>query len=173
MRVAAPRFDSAMRMETPIALILLTAAEVQALTLQQVLHFGKEAERLGFGVYSLTAVTALGDLIAEPATDHQVLAHRQIRKNPAILRRIADATFRPLVRREPRHVLVIKQDLSGPDGEKSHDALDRGGLARSVAPDEAHHFLLVDAQRHAAEDVGRAAVGVDRIDLEHNQSFRE
>src|SRR6267143_2892531 len=153
--------------------LALTAAQVHALALEQALHFGKEAERLGFGVYPLTAVTALGDLIAEPATDHQVLAHRQIGKNSAILGRIADATFRPLVRREPGHVFVMEQYLSGPDREKSHDALDRGGLAGPVTPDEAHHFLLVDAQRHAAEDVGRAAVGVDRIDLEHDQSFRE
>ena len=27
-------------------------------------------------------------------------------------------------------------------------------------------------QRHPVQDVGRAAVGVDRLDLEHGQSFR-
>src|SRR5258706_136414 len=76
-------------------------------------------------------------------------------------------------RREPGHVLVMEQDLSGPDRQMPHDALNRGGVASSVVPDEAHHVVLVAAPQHAAEDVGRAAVGVDRIDLEHNQSFRE
>jgi hypothetical protein len=109
----------------------------------------------------------LGDGLAEPATDHQVLADRQFRKHPAIFRRIADAALGALVRRQPTQILATKVDIAAPQGQEAHDALDRRGLAGAIATNQADDLVSPDIERNAVQNVGRAAIGVDRIDFKH------
>src|SRR5262249_18343119 len=111
--------------------------------------------------------------VTQPAAYHQVLTDRQLRKDPAVFRRKANATFGPFVRWKFGHIFVLEKDLAGSERQKSHDAFDRGRLAGSIAPNQAHHFPLVDVQGHAIQDVGGSAVGIDRLQFEHvDQSFR-
>jgi hypothetical protein len=45
-------------------------------------------------------------------------------------------------------------------------ALESGALARAVAPEQGHDFILRDAERHVEEDVAVAVIAVDAVDLE-------
>src|SRR5690242_521319 len=77
------------------------------------------------------------------------------------------------MRGKPGQVLIVKYDLACLQWQEAHNALDRRGLAGAVTADKTHDLLLVHAQRNAVEDVSGAAIGVDRLDLQHDHSFRE
>src|SRR5207244_2980778 len=67
--------------------------------------------------------------------------------------------------------LVAKADMAGADRQQAGDAFDDRGASGAVAPDQCHDLVGVDADRHAAQDMSGAAVGVDVLDVEqHGQS---
>jgi len=57
-----------------------------------------------------------------------------------------------------------EQDPSGPTGRNPMMLSIAVSCPLRAARTRAHHSSLSNAQRHAAEDVGRTAVGVDRIE---------
>src|SRR6266446_2465624 len=79
-------------------------------------------------------------------------SQRQIWKQPAVLGRIADAEARPPVRGQAADVLALEGDPAAAQGKQADDAVDGGGLSRSVAADQANRFLLPDVQRQLPED---------------------
>src|SRR4029077_4420689 len=107
-------------------------------------------------------------LVGEPAADHEVFGHRQLREDAGILGRIADAALGALVRRELGDVLSAEANLTRAHREEARDALDDGGAPGAVAPDQRHDLPVADAQRHAAQDVRGPAKGIDGLDLEQH-----
>src|SRR5262249_13006037 len=133
---------------------------------QELGDFGKHRERLRLGIYA--AGGAARGLVGEPAADHEVLGHRQLRKDAGVLGRIADAASGPLVRREFVSVLCAEANLTRAHREEAGDALDDGGAPGAVAPDQRDDFIVVDAQRYAAQDVRGPAKGIYGLDLEQH-----
>ena len=60
-------------------------------------------------------------------------------------------------------------DPAVPGRQKPHRALDRRGLARAVAADQADSLARADAKGDALEDVSRPAVGVDALQIERGR----
>ena len=83
----------------------------------------------------------------------------------------SDAEVRDLVRGHAGDVAALERDppLGGP--HEAHDALERGGLADPVAPEEPDHLAGLHFQGDAVEDVALGVVGVDVGQREH-QPFR-
>src|SRR5262249_21018460 len=52
--------------------------------------------------------------------------------------------------------------------KQAGDALDDGGAAGAVAPDQRYDLVGTDVDRHAVQDVGGTAIGVDVLDLEQH-----
>src|SRR5262245_7383459 len=153
--------------------LALTAAQMQPLALQQRLYLGKDAKSLCFRIRACLAVAFPRDFVTQPPADHQVLAYGQLRENSAVFRRKSDAALGPFMRGKFRQIFVVEKDLAGPERKKSYDAFDRGGLACAITSDQAHHFLLLDAQGDAVQDMSGSAVSIDRLEFEHvDQSLR-
>src|SRR5262249_38729158 len=146
--------------------LLLPAAEVEPWPAQELADFGKHRERLRLGIDA--ARGAARGLVGEPAADHEVFGHRQLRKDAGILGRIADAALGALVRREVGGVLSAEANLTRTQWEEAGDALDDGGAPGAVAPDQRDDLTVVDAQRYAAQDVRRSAKGIYGLDLEQH-----
>src|SRR5258708_1546130 len=81
--------------------------------------------------------------------EEEVLAHRQLAEDRRLLRQVADAEPRPLVQGQAREVAVAEPNLAAVGGQQTDDAVEAGGLAGAVGPEEPDHF----ARRHRAGDV--------------------
>src|SRR5262249_55731181 len=138
--------------------LLLPAAEIEPGPTQELGDFGKHRERLRLGIDA--AGGAARGLIGEPAAEHKVLGHRQLRKYAAIHGRIPDAALGALVRREFGDVLSAEANVTRAHREKAGDALDNGGASSAVAPDQRDDFIVADAQRYAAQNVRWSAKGI-------------
>src|SRR5258707_31525 len=120
------------RREPPI--LLSPASEIEPGSLQELGDFGKHRQRLRLGIDA--AGGAARGLVGEPAADHEVFGHRQLREDAGILGRIADAAPGVLVRRELGDVLSAEANITRSHREETGDALDDGGTPRAVAPDQ-------------------------------------
>src|SRR3954466_1114173 len=109
-------------------LLLLAAGEISAPPVAHGGERGEEREQLVEG----GALAAASGRLA----DRDVLRDRQPGKDLAPLRDVADAAPRPLVRREPGHVLVLEPDGPGTDGQHPHDAPEQRRLADAVTAEE-------------------------------------
>src|SRR5262249_15872039 len=74
----------------------------------------------------------------------QVLAHGQIREDPAVLRHVADAASGHAKGRQADEILASQQDAAGARRSDADDALERRRLAGAVAPEQAHDLALAD-----------------------------
>src|SRR5262249_57341477 len=121
--------------------------EVEPWPAQELAYFGKHRERLRLGIDA--ARGAARGLVGEPAADHEVFGHRQLRKYAGILGRIADAALGALVRREFGDVLSAEANLTRTHREEASDALDDGGAPGAVAPDQPYRLTVGDAHRYS------------------------
>src|SRR5215469_3254134 len=71
--------------------------------------------------------------------------------------------------RQRGDLLVSKPDLAGTNWEQAGDALDDRGAPGPVASHQGHHFVGIDVDRHAAQDMGGPSVSVDFVDLEQHR----
>src|SRR5438094_177756 len=90
----------------------------------------------------------------------------EIRQDSAVLRRVADAEQRALVRRQPRDVTVAERDPARADRQEAHDAVDGRGLAGAVAADQADRLAVRHPERDLAKNLGGPPERVDPIELE-------
>src|SRR5262249_36136988 len=66
-------------------------------------------------------------------------------------------------------VLGLEADRAAAGREQAHDRVDGGGLARPVATHQAHRLAGAQRERDRAEDLRRAAIRLDPIQLEHRR----
>src|SRR5436309_6317276 len=59
--------------------------------------------------------------------------------------------------------------MAGAHRQQAGDALDNRGATGAVAPYQRHDLVGVDRDRHAAQDMGGAAEGVDVVDFEQHR----
>src|SRR5262249_48178390 len=75
------------------------------------------------------------------------------------------------MRREPGDLPAAEPDMSGTDRKKTNDALDDGGAAGAVASHQRHHLVVAYIERYAAQDMRRAAKGVDVFDFQQHALY--
>src|SRR5438034_444921 len=127
--------------------LLLTAREEETAPPGEVAHLREELEDARVDARPHAPV-ARGERLA----DLEVFGDREVGEDPGVLRSIADAPERPLVRGQPRDVAAFERDGPASDGEETHDAVDGGGLPRPVATDEAHGLRITDrSEEHTSE----------------------
>ena len=141
--------------------LLLPAAQVEPAPLRQRLDLGKDGEDV------LVHLAGPPGLLRQPAADLEVLRHRQVGEQPAVLGRVPDAQPRPPVRRQRADFLALESDLARAQRQEPDDAVDGGGLAGAVAAHQHHRFLLAHRQRNLAQDLRPPAERVDGLDLKH------
>src|SRR5262249_52221704 len=111
---------------------------------------------------------------ATRAREHgEVLAHRQARKNAALLRHETEAEPRHRIGRQRRDIAVAVANAAGARLEIAHDGEDGRGLARAVAAEQADHLALPHRERDPVQDVAVAVIGVDVLEIKHWSIFRK
>src|SRR5260370_41677096 len=73
------------------------------------------------------------------------------------------------MRRQGRDLFFPEPDPAGANREQADDALDDGGAPSPVASHQGHHLVGIDVDRHAAQDMRGASVGIDVVDLEQHR----
>src|SRR5262249_30052272 len=105
-----------------------------------------------------------------PGRDLDVLRHREIGEDPAVLRRETDAQARDLERGPVLDLAPLERDAAGARPQVAHDRAQRGRLAGAVFSHEAHPLLRRDLQGDAAQDVTALDVDVDGLDAQHGSA---
>src|SRR5690625_4126531 len=100
----------------------------------------------------------------------QVLLHRQVRKDEALFRYVAEATPGYVVGSPPRDLLGAKANPAGTRRHQPHDRLERRGAARTVAAQQADDPRRGDGEIDAVQDVTLAVVDVKALDLEQHHA---
>src|SRR6516165_12484946 len=73
--------------------------------------------------------------------------------------------------RQGRDLLLAEAYLARANREQAGDALDDRRAPGPVAPHESHNLVAIDVDRHVAQDVGGASIGIDVAYLEqHGQA---
>src|SRR5262249_52044231 len=93
----------------------------------------------------------------------EVFEHGHLRKHDAPLGHIGETTAEDEVGSEPADLLAVEANGARARMQEANDGLERGRLARTVGPDDAHDFTGVDVEREAVEDVDLAVPGGDRV----------
>jgi hypothetical protein len=76
---------------------------------------------------------------ADPQRDEHVFFHGEFGHQAAVFRHVADAQTRARFGRQRAQRLTFKKNLSLAQGQVAHDAAQRAGFARTIAPNQAHH----------------------------------
>ena len=97
---------------------------------------------------------------------HQVLPHRQARKDIAMLRNVAEAEMGDSVARQARDVGALEFDRAL-RRHLAHDGLDGRGAADTVAAEQADDLAGIDVHIDALQDMALAVIGVQILDLQH------
>ena len=105
----------------------------------------------------------LGHAVAvEPGA--QVFHHREQAEDAAVLRHVADAEPRQLVRRQAGDGVAVEQHRAVARLHQAHDGLERRAFADAVAAEQADHLAGADGERDAVQDVALAVIGVHVLD---------
>ncbi len=139
----------------------LAARHLRALARDVLFQHGEDLVR---GRHPLHRRPAAG---ARPRRDLDVLGHRQVGKDAALLRREPQPQPRDLVGAPLVERHVVEADAAAPGAMVAHDGPERRGLARAVPPDEADHLALTHLERHVPQDVARLDEDVDLLDSKH------
>src|ERR1017187_1536717 len=107
-----------------------------------------------------------------PGREEKVLAHGEIGEDSHVLGHVRDAAPRDLRRLEGGDVLALEPDRARRDVPQAHDAAQRRRLARAVPAEEHGQLAAGDLEVDAMEDVVRADVRVDALELEERAAHR-
>ena len=83
--------------------------------------------------------------------DPDVVEHRQIGEQRDVLEGAADADFGDPVRRARQDAPALDQNVAGARLVEPGEAVEQGGLAGAVRPDQAEDCALVHVERHAVQ----------------------
>src|SRR5437667_9882156 len=140
--------------------LLLAARERAAEDALTLGELGKEVE-------DLLDRPRVGAAAAVRGGRHEVLVHREVRKDLAALRHEADPDLRDAVGRQPVDRPAQETDLAGLQPYDPHDGAHGGRLAHAVPAEERHHLARLDLEAHAEEHLAHAVRRLDRLDREH------
>src|SRR5262245_32721272 len=101
-----------------------------------------------------------------PRRDAEVFAYTEAAEHAPALWHQPDAFARDHIRRQPTDLLAVKTDRASPRPEKAHDRVHAGGLARTVAAEQAEQPPRLQREGHAVQHVAVAVKGVDADDFE-------
>src|SRR6266540_3942534 len=104
--------------------------------------------------------------------DAEILQHRQVGKDAAPLRDVADASARDLVRLAAREVKAVELDLARASLRQTHDRAQRCGFADAVAPEQRRALAHLYLQSHALEDVKFSDMDMDVVEPKHGRPPR-
>jgi hypothetical protein len=113
-----------------------------------------------------------GDLVAlrQGKAHAQIVAHRKSGKDLAALRHQTEAAPRPLMRRQPRHVLPVEFDRAFGRRQIAHQGPQKRGLAHAVVAENADKLAGLHGDRDAGEDWHRTIAGFEAGDIEQAQA---
>src|SRR5207253_8790314 len=104
--------------------------------------------------------------------DVEILPDRQAGKDPTVFRKEADAGARDAVGLPARDVDAPERDAPRLRRREPHDRPHRGGLADTVAAEQAHALAGVDLDRDAEQHARQAVRRVDVAHLEQRRAHR-
>src|SRR6185369_12786791 len=110
----------------------------------------------------------LADILASQL---QVLAHREVGKDRAVLGNIAHSALRDLIWRKSRNALAAKAHLAR-RRDLSHDGLHGRRAPDAIPAEQAHDLPLAHVQAHAVQHVALAVESVQAADLKHARRLR-
>src|SRR6184192_1580659 len=150
-----------MRSEMPIALIARTASMKRVTTTGARPSNGSSRRRMdGASVIARVIATIFfwppdrwsrrRARQGEPRGDLEILLDREVRKDAAVLGRVADAEQCPPVGGQARDVPVAEGDAARAHRQEPHDAVDRRRLPRAVPPDQADRLAGPDPEGDVA-----------------------
>ena len=115
---------------------------------------------LHFGARRLDPVWVLPD---RPRRQPQVLGHRQRGEHALAAGHQRDAAMRRDVGRQLGDVLVLERDRPTTRPHEAADALEQGGLARTVGAQQGHDLAFGDLEVDAEQDLHRPVGHVDAL----------
>ena len=137
-------------------LLLLAAGEHAAFAREHFLKHRKEPEHVIEGVVRFGTAAAV-----DHEADLQVFRHREVGKDVAALRNVADAEAGTDVGRQPVDPPAGEGDCAGPDRQKADDGLQGSRLAHAIASHQGDDFAGADVEGHPAKYSRTADVGLD------------
>ena len=138
--------------------LLLTARKHTGFVVFTLFEAGKHGEHV---VKRPTAVLPIAFL-----AQLQVLAHREFRKNLAVLWHIAHAQMGDFIGFFALNGLALP--VNAPFAlHQAHDGLGGGGTARAVAPEQGHDLALPHFEIDAMQHMAFAVKGMKVVDLQH------
>ena len=105
--------------------------------------------------------------LAEPGADMEILAYRQVRKDPAPLGDVAKTKPCPAGHAEARDVGLIKADGAVRRRQLANQRAQQGRLAHAVVAEHADDLACPDLQGDPVQDRDRAVAGAQLLDLKH------
>ena len=101
-----------------------------------------------------------------------VFRHRHAGEQAAALRHVGDAAARNLGRRPARERLVAQRDAAAGRCTDADQRLEQGRLARTIAAEQRHDFVVVQLETHVAQDVALAVERVHALDAQQHAGLR-
>src|SRR5262249_32492517 len=101
----------------------------------------------------------------------EVLAHREVWENAAVLRHVADPQSGHTVRGQPAHIVAAQPDVAGARRWQPDYAFEGRRLAGAVSPEQTHDLALGDFEGEIDEDVAVSVKRVDVGDLEERHQW--
>ena len=123
----------------------------------------ENAEQLSAIERRFTVGLAAVEVTAEP----QIVAHRQPRKQPAVLRHMRNAEADDPVRGGRQHVGAFHRDRALGRTDQAGDHAHQRGLSGAVGTDHADRFARVDLEVDTEQRLERAVTRIERPELEH------
>ena len=103
----------------------------------------------------------------------QVLHHREQAEDAAVLRHIADAAARELVRRQAGDGAALEPDRTAARAHQPHDRFQRGALADAVAAEQTDHLARRDSERNAMQNMALAVIRVHLVERDKRRCARD
>ncbi len=103
------------------------------------------------------------------AADLEVLAHGEVREDPAALGDVADAVTGHFEGGPGGDGRPLEADGPGADTHETEDGVERGRLADAVAPHDHRQLIRGHLERHAVQHVALAVVRVHTVEDEHQR----
>ncbi len=145
-------------------LLLLPAGKIAAAPVQHLLQHGKQLED--------ARRDRRGAVLAHAQADAQVFLDRQLRKNLAPLRHVADAEPRALLGRQLEQIGAVERDAAGRRRQQAHDALEQRGLAHAVAAHQARARARGHGEIDIPQRVAAAVELIEAFDRQHAHAPR-
>jgi hypothetical protein len=108
----------------------------------------------------------------------EIVAHAQLREDPAPLRHVADPEPGPFIGRQAIDLDAMKPDRAGTGRQEPHDGLEQGGFTHAVVTENAHDLVFRHGKLDSVQDRHLAVASRQALDIQaglavlgHDQAF--